>query len=148
MKLVLLAALAVAAPAAAETHSVTVDHRGTPLAVTYQAVVDVAYRQRGGAAPPGVQNSLRCDWTAKISVNRQAQRDGTPLVALAREVSNTERLQGSRPGWCKQARVAIARDVEKRTAAVREHLIEVAERDRQAVVAEIESAADLARRTS
>lgn len=135
-----------AATAAGNTHMTTIEHGGAPLTVAYQADLDISHRQIGGLAPPGRQSSLRCLWTADVAVDRQVRRDGVVVPALSRRVSTREHLTGSRPGSCEQARAGIAREVAARGRTVRDHLAEVAERDRAAILAEIESANDLSRR--
>lgn len=138
--------IAAAAAGAAHSHSVTLDHAGAPVALRYQATTSIAHRQIGAAGVPGRPSSQRCLWTATVAVDRSAERGGVTVPALSRRVSAAERLEGSRPGSCTQARKAVAREVADRAAPIRDHLIEVAERDRAAVLAELESVEALAGR--
>ena len=125
--------------AAAQNHVVTVTHAGTPLALTYEASTAISHRQIGSVAPPGKPSTLRCLWTATVAVHRRAARAGAPVTALSRQVSASDHFSGSHHGACSQARAAINREVASRAADHRDHLIAVADRDRPAVLAELES---------
>ena len=117
-----------AAPDAA--HQVQLDHRGQR--------VDVTHRQIGAVGAPGRPSALRCAWQASVAVQREARHPAGHV--LARTVSAEQPLTGSRPGWCATQKDAIARDVAARSDTVREHLLAVAARDQDALVAELDAA--------
>ena len=135
MSVILVAGLLLGSPVAGETHQTQVDHRGQRVDVTYRSAVDVRHRQVGAAGAAGRPSSLRCQWTAKMSVQREAR--GADRV-LARTISSDTPITGSRPGWCEGQRGAIASEVASRGAGVREHLLAVAEEDRDALAAELD----------
>ncbi|TCP33361.1 hypothetical protein [Sphingomonas sp. BK235] len=125
-----------AAPDAA--HQVQLDHRGQRVDVTYRSDIDVTHRQIGAVGAPGRPSALRCAWQASVAVQREARHPAGHV--LARTVSAEQPLTGSRPGWCATQKDAIARDVAARSDTVREHLLAVAARDQDALVAELDAA--------
>lgn len=134
----LILTLLVAAAGAVDTHAVTVEHAGAPVELRYQATTSIEHRQVGSAVAPGKPSTMRCLWNATVAVDRHADRGGVSLPALSRRISSAEQLEGSRPGSCMQVRAAVAREVAARAAPIRRHLVEVAERDRAVVLAELE----------
>ncbi|MBW6528299.1 hypothetical protein KZ813_15770 [Sphingomonas sp. RHCKR7] len=134
----LASALTAAAPDA--SHQVQLDHRGQRVDVTYRGDVGVTHRQLGAVGAPGRPSALRCAWQASIAVRREARHPAGHV--LARTVSAVKPLTGSRPGWCATQRDAIARDVAARGGALREHLLAVAARDQDSLVAELDAAHD------
>ena len=143
MILTIVAGLMLGTPLAAEAHRVQFDHRGQQVDVTYRSDVDVRHKQLGAVGAPGRPSALRCAWTASVDVHREARHAAGHVVA--RTISAEAPLTGSRPGWCDTQRDAIARDVAARSGAVRDHLLAVAERDQDALVAELDAAHDRAR---
>lgn len=128
-----------ASPALALEHSVVIDHDDGPIAADYQGSVTIETRQVGAAGVAGRPSTLRCQGTALLSVER---------IATVGEALRTQRslvrknvVSGSRPGWCETSDAAIARLVDARRETFRAALVEVAEQDRAALLAEAEGAA-------
>lgn len=134
----LASALTAAAPDA--SHQVQLDHRGQRVDVTYRGDVGVTHRQVGA---PGRPSALRCAWQASVAVQREARHPAGHV--LARTVSAEKPLTGSRPGWCSTQKDAIAQDVAARSGTMREHLLAVAARDQDSLVAELDAAHDRVR---
>ncbi|MBB3694321.1 hypothetical protein [Sphingomonas sp. BK580] len=132
-------------PAAAPdtAHQVQLDHRGQRVDVTYRSDVSVTHRQVGAVGAPGRPSALRCAWQASVAVQREARHPAGHV--LARTVSADKPLTGSRPGWCATQKDAIAQDVAARSGAIREHLLAVAARDQDSLVAELDAAHDRVR---
>lgn len=132
------------APVTADAaHRVQMDHRGQRVDVTYRSEVDVAHKQVGAVGAPGRPSALRCAWTASVDVHREARHAAGHV--MARTISADAPLTGSRPGWCDTQRDAIAQDVAARSGKVRDHLLAVAARDQDALVAELDAAHDRVR---
>ncbi|MES2271995.1 MAG: hypothetical protein V4533_14015 [Pseudomonadota bacterium] len=130
-----LGLLAAASSAAAE-HRVQIDHRSGAVDAHYRGNVDVSHKQIGSAAPGGRASSLRCAWTAKISVNREARHASGAVMTRAFESDTI--VKGSRPGWCSTNTAAIAQDVALRTDDIQRHLLAAAEKDHAVLTAEVE----------
>ena len=129
----------VAMAAAAATHSVQIDHGGTPVKATYSARVDISTKTVG-ARTPNRMDMQRCQWTATVIVDRAL--DHGP--ALARTVSSDKRFSGSEHGACTPGRQSGERNLAQHESAIREHLMTVAERDRAPLVAELDAVRNLA----
>ena len=129
----------VAMAAAAATHSVQIDHGGTPVRATYSARVDISTKTVGAKTPNRI-DMQRCQWTATVIVDRAL--DHGP--ALARTVSSDKRFSGSEHGACTPGRQSGERNLARREAAIREHLVTVAEQDRAPLVAELDAVRNLA----
>ncbi len=139
----IVAGLLLGTPIAAEAHRVQIDHRGQSVDVTYRSAVDVSHKQVGAVGAPGRPTALRCAWTAAVDVHREARHAAGHV--MTRTISAAAPLTGSRPGWCDTQRDAIAQDVAAKSGKVRDHLLAVAERDQDALVAELDAAHDRAR---
>ncbi len=129
----------VAMAAAAATHSVQIDHGGTPVRATYSARVDISTKTVGAKTPNRI-DMQRCQWTATVIVDRAL--DHGP--ALARTVSSDKRFSGSEHGACTPGRQSGERNLAQHESAIREHLMTVAERDRAPLVAELDAVRNLA----
>ncbi len=129
----------VAMAAAAATHSVQIDHGGTPVRATYSARVDITTKTVGAKTPNRI-DMQRCQWTATVIVDRAL--DHGP--ALARTVSSDKRFSGSEHGACTPGRQSGERNLAQHESAIREHLMTVAERDRAPLVAELDAVRNLA----
>lgn len=129
----------VAMAAAAATHSVQIDHAGTAVKATYSARVDISAKTIG-AKTPNRMDMQRCQWTATVIVDRSL--DHGP--ALARTVSDDKRFSGSEHGACTPDRKSGERNLAQHEAAIRDHLVSVAERDRATLVAELDAVRNLA----
>jgi hypothetical protein len=122
---------------AAHDHRVDLTHGGHAVAATYRASVAVTHRQVGAVAAAGRASTLRCRWTAAVSVERHARRaDG--LVAV--RTVDAAPISGSRPGWCATHRAAIAREVAARGEVVRARIAAAAAADRAALLADLDAA--------
>ncbi len=143
MNLIIAAGLLLGSPTAAADHRVEIDHRGQRVDVTYRSAMDVAHKQVGAVSAPGRAGTLRCAWKANVSVERQARSAAGHV--LTRTIASDAPIEGSRPGWCSGQRNAIAQEVAARTGEVREHLLAVAERDREALALELDAAHSPAR---
>ena len=128
-----LLAAASSAPAA---HRVQIDHRSGAVDAHYRGELDVSHKQIGSAGPGGRASSLRCAWTAKISVNREARHASG--VVMTRAFTSDAVVKGSRPGWCSTNKTAIAQDVAMRTDDIQRHLLAAAEKDHPVLTAEVE----------
>lgn len=137
MNLFIVAGLLLGATAS-DAHRVEIDHRGQRVDVTYRSDVDVAHKQVGAVGAPGRPTSLRCAWTANVSVHREARSAAGHV--LARTIASDAPIEGSRPGWCKGQRGAIAQEVAARSGAVRDHLLAAAARDQEALALELDAA--------
>lgn len=132
------------APVTADAaHRVQMDHRGQQVDVTYRSAVDVTHKQIGAVGAPGRPSALRCAWNASVDVHREARHAAGHV--MARTISADTALTGSRPGWCATQRDAIAQDVAARSGKVRDHLLAVAARDQDHLVAELDAAHDRVR---
>lgn len=129
----------VAMAAAAATHSVQIDHGGTPVQATYSARVDISTKTVG-AKTPNRMDMQRCQWTATVVVDRALNHG----PALTRTVSADKRISGSEHGACTPDRKSGERNLVRHEAAIREHLISVAERDRAPLMAELDAVRNLA----
>ena len=118
-------------------HRMTIEHRGAPVAVDYRATKAVSTRQAGMSPPTRTGGVVRCNWTAKVVVERRLNGQD----ALSRVVDNDLQLKGSRPGTCSGAKKAIDTEIAARDEEVRRHVLAVAERDRATLLAELEAAA-------
>lgn len=129
----------VAMAAAVATHSVQIDHSGTPVQATYSARVDISMKTVG-AKTPNRMDMQRCQWTATVVVDRALSH----APALARTVSADKRISGSEHGACTPGRNSAQRNLAQHEAAIHDHLVEVAERDRTPLMAELDAVRNLA----
>lgn len=126
-----------------DAHRLEIDHRGQRVDVTYRSDLDVEHRQVGTPAPGGRMSTLRCAWKARVSVQREARSPAGHV--LTRTIASDAPIAGSRAGWCSGQRAAIAQEVAARSDDVRAHLLAVADRDREALALELDSAHSSAR---
>lgn len=125
--------------AAAATHSVQIDHGGTPVQANYTARTEIRTKTVG-AKTPNRMDMQRCHWTATIVVDRALNH--TP--ALARTVSSSKTISGSEHGACSRHRNIAQRHLAQHEPAIRDHLTQVAERDRAPLLAELDAVRNLA----
>ncbi|MEH3047003.1 hypothetical protein [Sphingomonas adhaesiva] len=137
MSFIIAAGLLLGSPVASDTHQVQLDHRGQRVDVTYRHDVTVRHQQVGAAGAPGRPTTLRCRWDAAVDVHREARHAAGHV--MTRRISAEAPVSGSRPGWCAGQRDAIARDVAAASDKVRDHLMAVAARDQDAVLAELDA---------
>ncbi|MET4897510.1 hypothetical protein RN629_10155 [Sphingomonadaceae bacterium jetA1] len=116
-------------------HRTQMDHHSGPVAVHYRADVGVTHKQVGAVTTGGRPSTLRCLWSANVTVHRQAQAAG---AMLTRSAARDGVIEGSRPGWCSTNRSAIAQEVARRHDAVRDHLQAVAQEDHAILRAEMD----------
>lgn len=142
MKHLALAGLAlgvvVAAPAAALEHEVVIDHVSGPIAADYKGAVTVDTKQVGSAGVAGRPSTLRCNWTASLTVERVAQVADT--LQSRRTITQNDVATGSRPGWCQTSEKAIDKDVAARGETMRGALLALIDTDRSALLAEADAA--------
>ncbi len=139
MHILALIAAATLAPAmpTAWTYAVPINHGGAEVTATYRALPDITTRQVGMAA--GTRpSSVRCDWRAAITVERQLVAIGK-AAASVRQLPVMKTLKGSRPGDCHGNRRNIDSDIASRSEAINAHLLRVAEQDQRDLRAEIET---------
>lgn len=141
MKHLALAGLAlgalVAAPAAALEHEVVIDHVSGPIAADYKGSVTVDTKQVGSAGVAGRPSTLRCNWTASLTVERVAQVGDT--LQSRRTISQDDVATGSRPGWCQTSEKAIDKDVASRGDKMRAALLALIDTDRATLLAEADA---------
>ena len=139
MNMLLIAGLALGGAVASDgalEHRVQLDHHSGPVAVRYSADVGVTHKQIGAVTTGGRPSTLRCLWSANVTVHREAR--GASGTALMRSAAQDRVIEGSRPGWCSTNRAAIAQEVAQRQDAVRDHLQAVAQEDHGLLRAEMD----------
>lgn len=138
MAFVMVVGLLLGMSPVADEHRVTVSHGGETMDVVYRSRMDVAHKQIGSVSAPGRQSTLRCAWSAALEVERVAEARGGGVV-MRRTIASDTPIRGSVPGWCVQGKRAIDAQVARHTVGARDALMDVAERDRPALVAEIDA---------
>ncbi|KQN25185.1 hypothetical protein ASE86_02695 [Sphingomonas sp. Leaf33] len=128
----------------AHRHSARIDHHRGAIDAQYSGRVGVVYKQVGAVTPGRVPSSLRCQWQARLIVERDARHASG--ATMTRTMVRDRALTGSRPGWCSGAKAAIARDVAAHDAALRAHLLALAADDHDVLTAEIDRLHDRSRR--
>ncbi len=121
-------------PAAALEHEVVIEHAGGPIAADYQGAVKIETKQVGTAGVAGRPNTLRCNWTASLNVERTAKVGET--LQTRRSLSRDDVASGSKPGWCETNAKAIDRLVDSRRETFRNAMLALVEQDRTALLAE------------
>jgi hypothetical protein len=124
----------IAIAAAVATHSVQIEHRGTPIEAVYSARTDIRMRTVG-AHTPNRMDSRRCQWTATVIVERQL----SSKPVLARTLHGDRPLSGSLAGPCTAGTSKIEREIARRGDGVRAQLLALAERDRVHLVDEVDA---------
>jgi len=117
-------------------HDTQLDHHSGRVSVTYRGDVAIRHKQVGTATGGGRSSTLRCDCTAKMTVDRHAI--GTSGTSVTRHIANTPAIAGTRPGWCSTNRSAIMEDVASRAGDMQRHLVTVAEEDHAALRSELD----------
>lgn len=133
-----LAGLA-AAPALALEHEVVIDHVAGPIAADYSGAVTVETRQTGTVGVAGRPSTLRCEWSANLTVERVA-KVGEALNSR-RTLTSEDVARGSKPGWCETQAKSIDKLVDARRESFREAMLAMVEQDRAALLAEADSTA-------
>lgn len=128
-----------AAPASALEHEVVIDHSVGPIDADYEGEVEITTRQVGSLRVAGRPSTLRCEWTASLSVERTAKLGTT--FQTRREMSRDNVARGSRPGVCGTQAKMIDAQVEARRETFRSAMLELVEQDRAVILAEAESMA-------
>ncbi|MFO6447098.1 hypothetical protein ACLBKU_08120 [Erythrobacter sp. NE805] len=131
-------AVCLASPALALEHEVVIDHSAGAIAADYRGSVRIETKQVGTAAAPGRPNTLRCQWSASLDVERIAKL-GSSLQSR-RTLTSDDVARGSRPGWCPTKAAALGKLVDARGPKVRAALMALVEKDRAALVAEADTA--------
>jgi hypothetical protein len=139
MNIVLAMSLAAAAldPALpAFEHRTSIEHAGRAVDAEYRARVLVTRRQIGSAPKSGMPSTLRCVWSADISLERHASVG--PKVRLSRAFGRDGVIEGNRAGWCSMHDKAIAREVAKRAGEIEARAIALAREDEAVLRAELD----------
>jgi hypothetical protein len=123
-----------AAPAMALEHKVVIEHPDGPIAADYAGTIDVETRQTGSVSAPGRPSTLRCEWSASLSLERTAQVGET--LKTRRAMRRDDVATGSAPGWCRNNAKAIDRLVDARRETFRSAMLELVAQDRTALLAE------------
>ncbi|MFW2851297.1 hypothetical protein ACM61V_05165 [Sphingomonas sp. TX0543] len=139
MTILLVAGMLLGGMEGIEAHRVTLDHSAGAVEAVYRGAVDVAHRQLGTVAGAGRASTLRCHWSAMVRVEREARHPAGHL--LSRSIASEAPLSGSRAGWCEGQRGAIVDEVARRADRLRDHVIDVAARDREVLLAELDASA-------
>ncbi|SEL32724.1 hypothetical protein SAMN05216382_1803 [Sphingomonas palmae] len=135
MSLLFAAILLAASDAVLLTHHEQFDHAGARVEVTYRGQMRAELRQVGSVSAPGRPQTLRCRWQARVTVDRHARHRGG---VVTRRIEAPAGLSGTRPGWCAGQTKAIQAEMAAATGErMRAHLVEVAARDRAALIAEL-----------
>ncbi|WP_420146367.1 hypothetical protein [Sphingobium sp.] len=129
----------IALAAAAATHSVPIDHHGTALNAIYTARADVTTRTVG-AKTPNRMDMQRCNWTAKVVIDRKL--DHGP--ALARTIASDASFTGSEAGACANGAKLEQRVLALHQDKIHTQLMAVADRDRAPLLAELDAVRNLA----
>lgn len=132
--IVVLATACLASPAMALEHEVVIEHATGTIAADYVGTVTVETRQVGSPGPGGRPTTLRCVWTASLSVDRTA-KVGESLRS-SRSMVRDNVVSGSKPGWCETQAKAIDRLVDSRRETFHAAMLALAEQDRSAILAE------------
>lgn len=126
--------LGLASPAIALEHKVVIEHPDGPIAADYAGTVNVETRQIGSVSAPGRPSTLRCEWSASLSLERTAQVGEN--LKTRREMREDDVATGSAPGWCRNSAKAIDRLVDSRKETFRSAMLELVAQDRTALLAE------------
>lgn len=127
-----------ASPTFALEHEVVIDHEDGPIAADYKGSVTIETTQVGTAGPAGRPNTLRCNWTATLNVERVAKVGET--LQSRRTLTSDDVVSGSRPGWCETHAKAIDRLVDTRRDNIRTAMFALIDQDRVELLAEAEGA--------
>lgn len=121
------------------THIVPVAHAISKATATYVARPTITTRQIGMAT--GTRPStVRCTWTADISVERRLGAPGAETGGV-RGIASAKTFTGSRHGSCMNNRRAIDREIAALAPEINAHLLAVADRDQRELRSEIETLA-------
>lgn len=131
--------LGFASPALALEHEVVIDHASGPIAADYKGSVIIETNQVGAAGVAGRPSTLRCNWTARLDVERVAKVGET--LRSQRSLTQDDVASGSRPGWCETNAKVIDRLVDRRSDSIRTAMLALVEQDRATILAEAESVA-------
>ena len=134
----LVLGISLAAPAAALEHEVVIDHPVGTIAADYEGAVRVDTRQVGTVAAAGRQSTLRCRWTASLTVERNAKLG--EVLNSRRSMTRDDVASGSKPGWCSTHDKSIDRLVEGQRDTFREAMLALVAEHRRVILAEADSA--------
>ena len=123
-----------ASPAMALEHKVVIEHPEGPIAADYAGTVNVETRQTGSVGAAGRPSTLRCQWSASLSLERTAQVGDS--LKTRREMRRDDVATGSAPGWCRNSAKAIDQLVEARRETFRSAMLDLVAQDRAALLAE------------
>lgn len=135
----LLGSLSTPSAGIAVEHRTRLDHPAGAVEARYRGDVAIVHRQIGTVAPGGRPSTLRCLWSAGLSVDRRAHHGSGDV--MTRSIRRDAVVEGHRPGWCAAHRDSIAREVAGRGAVLRDHLIAIAREDHGVLHAELDQRA-------
>lgn len=131
--------------ASAPVHETTVELASSPVNVSYHVTSTLDTRQTN-AAHVTRQGFGNCHWTATVQMERQVRGEGNaPVAALDKPVGAPTLLEGTLPGLCDAARGNIEAQLSSRIRKMQANLVNVAQADHPALLAEIRSVAMLPR---
>lgn len=125
------------APAFALEHEVVIEHPAGTIAADYDGAVKVETKQVGTAGVAGRPSTLRCNWTASLSVERTAIV-GESLQSR-RTLTRADVARGSKPGWCETRTKAIDQLVDAKRDEFHTAMLALVEQDRTTILAEADS---------
>jgi len=131
----MLGAILVTSGAPLEHHA-KVDHASGSVEARYTGTVHLVPRQVGSPAPGGRPSTLRCEWSANLSVDREARHEAGGL--LSRSIVDTDSLKLTRSGWCNSQRTSVVAEIAARSDELKERLVAIATEDRSALLAQVE----------
>lgn len=134
----LIAGVALGSPAQALEHKAVIDHDLGPIAADYEGSTSIRMEQLGSAGGAGRSSSLRCQWSASLTVERKAQVG--PDLKAHRSMVRTDALTGSTPGWCSARGNGIAELIAARHDKLHAQMLAMVEQDRSAILAEADNA--------
>ncbi len=117
-------------------HRTRVDHTSGSVEAHYTGTVHLVAKQVGSPGPGGRASTLRCEWSAKLAVNREARHEAGGL--LSHSMTDREGIALSRPGWCNSHRGAVKAEIASRTDELQQRLVALAAEDRDTLLAQVE----------
>jgi hypothetical protein len=117
-------------------HTTRIDHHSGSVDVRYRGDIQIEQKQIGTVAPGGRPSTLRCAWKANMAVTRNA--NSAAGMMMSRQFVRENIASGSRVGWCRTNKTAIAKEVAARTPNLDRHMNEVAQEDRSVLLAELD----------
>ena len=134
----MIAGVALCSPAQALEHKAVIDHDLGPIAADYEGSTSIRMEQLGSAGGAGRSSSLRCQWSASLTVERKAQVG--PDLRAHRSMIRANALSGSTPGWCSERSNGIDQLIAARHDKLHAQMLAMVEQDRSVILAEADNA--------